>query len=277
MGATSCWIPYDTDDRPIQLVLATFGQAFPTALGIDGGYPANTAMYKMARRASVQEWFARGEIPGDIAEAGGELQYLPQKCEILQEPDDVFEHTWSGGGGFGDPLDRDPAKAAVDVRNDAVSIAAAQDVYGVVLDGNGRVDTDATSRRREEIRTERVTGYTSSRDGARGEAVGRQLDHHLAVDDGGAIVCRRCGYELSSADENFKAGAVAKERPIQEANPLIVDPRTFIDDEVVFRQYFCPGCATLLCVDVYCPELGADEPLWDTRFELAQFAAEPAR
>ncbi len=157
MGATSCWVPYDTDGRPLQLVLATFGEAFPTALGIDGGYPANTAMYKMARRATVADWFARGEIPTDIALVGGELEYLPQKCETLQEPGDVFEHTWSGGGGFGDPIDREPERVAEDVRNDAVSTAAARDIYGVVLDASGGVDTDATERRREAIRAERLS------------------------------------------------------------------------------------------------------------------------
>src|SRR5581483_9921506 len=88
---------------------------------------------------------------------GGELEYLPQKCETLQEPGDVFEHTWSGGGGFGDPIDREPERVAEDVRNDAVSTAAARDIYGVVLDASGGVDTDATERRREAIRAERLS------------------------------------------------------------------------------------------------------------------------
>ncbi len=42
----------------------------------------------------------------------------------------------------------------------------------------------------------------------------RQIDHHLAIDDG-VIICRRCGHELAPADENFKSGAVMKERPIE--------------------------------------------------------------
>lgn len=154
MGATSCWIPYDTDGRPVQLVLATFGEAFPTALGIDGGYPANTAMYKMVRGSNVGEWFRRGEIPTDLSQLEGELEYLPQKYETLQLPDDAFEHTWSGGGGFGDPLDRDPDLVAKDVREDAVSPGAAREIYGVVLDGT--VDYEATKRERERIRRERL-------------------------------------------------------------------------------------------------------------------------
>ena len=88
----------------------------------------------------------------------------------------------------------------------------------------------------------------------------RQIDHHLAIDDDGMIVCRRCGRALCPAGENFKSGAVMKERPIEDANPLIVDPRTFIDDDVVFRQYYCPGCATLLENEVV---LAGTPAVWD--------------
>ena len=51
-----------------------------------------------------------------------------------------------------------------------------------------------------------------------------------------------------------------KVRSIQDANPLIVDPALFIDDEVVFRQFFCPGCATLLENEVI---LASSPVVWD--------------
>lgn len=86
-----------------------------------------------------------------------------------------------------------------------------------------------------------------------------QVDHHLKIEDG-SFHCRKCGHDLGPADGNFKRGAVRKDHPIEDANPLIVDPDKFIDDEVVFRQYFCPGCATLLENEVI---LDASEPVWD--------------
>lgn len=92
-----------------------------------------------------------------------------------------------------------------------------------------------------------------------------QLDHHLEIDDG-HYRCRKCGQRLGTADGNFKEGAVRKDRPIEAANPLIVDPEKFIDDEVVFRQYFCPGCATLLENEVI---LAASEPVWDKQLREA--------
>jgi N-methylhydantoinase B len=53
-----------------------------------------------------------------------------------------------GGGGYGDPLNRDPARVAIDVRDGMVSAQAAKEHYGVVLDGQGALDTAATEKQR---------------------------------------------------------------------------------------------------------------------------------
>jgi N-methylhydantoinase B len=50
-----------------------------------------------------------------------------------------------GGGGYGDPKRRDPAKVAVDVRNGLVSAESAQRDYGVALAADGSVDNAATA------------------------------------------------------------------------------------------------------------------------------------
>ena len=54
-----------------------------------------------------------------------------------------------GGGGFGDPLERDPERVLRDARDGVVSAEAAREHYGVVLaPGARRVDVEATARRR---------------------------------------------------------------------------------------------------------------------------------
>lgn len=58
----------------------------------------------------------------------------------------VFEST--GGGGWGDPFDRDPEKVAEDVRNDYVSEEQAADLYGVILNEKLEVDTELTKEKR---------------------------------------------------------------------------------------------------------------------------------
>ena len=51
---------------------------------------------------------------------------------------DVISFQQSGAGGYGDPLERDPARVLDDVLDDYVSIEAARDEYGVVIIGAGR-------------------------------------------------------------------------------------------------------------------------------------------
>ena len=64
----------------------------------------------------------------------------------------------TGGGGWGDPLERDHASVALDVLQDKVSTSAARSEYGVVLtdgDDETRVDSAATKELREKLRAER--------------------------------------------------------------------------------------------------------------------------
>lgn len=57
-------------------------------------------------------------------------------------------HKQAGGGGHGNPFERDPAAVARDVRNEKVSAAAAREEYGVILDDASNVDENATRAQR---------------------------------------------------------------------------------------------------------------------------------
>ena len=59
-----------------------------------------------------------------------------------------------GGGGFGDPRRRDPAKVARDVKRGLVSDEVARTVYGVVLTADHRVDEAATAKARAAVAAE---------------------------------------------------------------------------------------------------------------------------
>jgi N-methylhydantoinase B len=64
----------------------------------------------------------------------------------------------TGGGGWGDPLNRPPEKVAADVRDGKVSAEGARDDYGVVLAGTPEepsVDQAATAALRERLRAAR--------------------------------------------------------------------------------------------------------------------------
>jgi N-methylhydantoinase B len=63
----------------------------------------------------------------------------------------------AGGGGYGDPLDREPSDVAADVLDGYVSAERAADVYGVVLDDSGAPDLHSTGARRNELRAARLS------------------------------------------------------------------------------------------------------------------------
>jgi N-methylhydantoinase B/oxoprolinase/acetone carboxylase alpha subunit len=64
----------------------------------------------------------------------GESEVLATMISTSMKAGDRLYHRQAGGGGFGDPFLRDPEAVAWDVKNDKVSLAAAKEEYGVVLD-----------------------------------------------------------------------------------------------------------------------------------------------
>lgn len=96
----------------------------------------------------------RPGAPGAVLlNPGEEAKTLPSKVTMTCRRGDVVRWVLPGGGGWGDPLDRDPGRVLRDVRNELVSPAAAERDYGVVVDtGRWTVDEAATARLRAERR-----------------------------------------------------------------------------------------------------------------------------
>ena len=81
---------------------------------------------------------------------------LPSKLTMTMRKGDLFRHEVAGAGGWGDPLERDPALVLRDVLNGFVSERAAREDYGVVLSGNPlAADAKATGAFRTQIRSKR--------------------------------------------------------------------------------------------------------------------------
>lgn len=82
---------------------------------------------------------------------------LHSKSIIDIAPGDVVRFQTCGGGGFGDPLDRDPERVLADVQEGWVSVEGAREDYGVVIaeDGEGpRLLATETSELRRQLRDE---------------------------------------------------------------------------------------------------------------------------
>jgi N-methylhydantoinase B len=73
-------------------------------------------------------------------------------CGPLGQGDRVSVRS-SGGGGWGDPLERSPELVERDVRLGYLTVEKARTVYGVAVDGEGDVDSEATEGLRKKART----------------------------------------------------------------------------------------------------------------------------
>jgi N-methylhydantoinase B len=85
-----------------------------------------------------------------------EHRVVPAKITMPLKRGDIYRHELPGGGGWGDPLAREPARVLRDVRNELVSLESARSDYGVVIDAERMtVDEAATATLRSELRSER--------------------------------------------------------------------------------------------------------------------------
>ena len=106
-------------------------------------------------------WGVNGGLPGArsrklLQRADGTEALVPSKCDrVAVEANDLllFE-TW-GGGGWGDPLVRDPERVALDVRRGLVTVAGALR-YGVAVGDDGRVVGDKTETLRTKMQADRT-------------------------------------------------------------------------------------------------------------------------
>ncbi len=162
----SLWLVHRTP----QLILATSehsSRVFDNA-GMCGGYPAPTVhLHYATHDAGVDELARQGKpLPHSLGtdphrttlerlnSSRTKVVEGPYLAEPLAEGD-LFAHAYNGGGGYGDPLERDPAAVARDVDNGYVTPRAAEQVYAVKLErgeSGYRVDADATAAQRAAVR-----------------------------------------------------------------------------------------------------------------------------
>ena len=259
MSAETCFIPHNT--ATITHDTLSSGNAVPTSTGMMGGYPATVNVYKFKKDTDILSRFGASALPSDISEvAGTEVTLELRQQNFQQDPSDVYAVVWTGGGGYGDPLARDPQKVAEDVNeNRAVSVQAAREIYGVVLKANGEVDVAATASLRSEILARRkgypVHGTSAKTPTKLSGKVFKQITENLNLQHpesgksnktGLRWACSHCATDLGSAKENYKLGCTRHDAPIAASNPNIGDWQRYVDEEPTFRQFFCPGCGHLI-------------------------------
>ena len=255
LSAESCFIPHNTDVI-IQDTLSS-GNATPTSTGMMGGYPASTNAYTFVRNSNVFDCIDSRQMPEDAGELEGEEITLQLRQENFeQHASDVYAVRWTGGGGFGDPFDRSAADIDQDLEDFAITPEAARMIYGAILDADGRVNGKKTDAERARIRAARVNGGGQRRIG---ETIYEATTGLTVKRDGNGRywACAKCSAYLGPLSANYKDACIREDREVSSCNPLIGDPSRFIDDPVVFRQFYCCGCGTLIDNEVAV----ADDPV----------------
>jgi N-methylhydantoinase B len=142
--------------------------------GVCGGEPGARNRFWVRRDG---QGISPSPLPGKV----GGFSLLPGDLLLMES---------SGGGGFGDPLERDPALVVADVAEGYVTRDAAEATYGLVWSGD-TVDAGATARRRESQRTARPRVRVKAADFAAGVGRGIRIDaetaRRLGVTEGAVV------------------------------------------------------------------------------------------
>jgi N-methylhydantoinase B len=133
------------------------GRYISPVSGIYGGYPADTNLAGWILNSGIKK--KNTAEYRKIIESSEEFEKLGEiKSEELFDmidelkDGDVVYYRGQGGGGYGDPLKREPQMVAKDVIEGLLSIDIAKKIYGVIVDPNtGEVYKEGTRKLREDI------------------------------------------------------------------------------------------------------------------------------
>ena len=252
-GIEFAMTPIDTDE--VIGVMATHGTTLPNRTGIFGGLPGSCARFEMVRGCDALAELRAGKPITRLDTVDGEYVALPGVSSGLTvRSGEIVNVRLQNGGGYGDPITREPERVLADVLTGAVSRELAERIYGVVTEGEELAEA-ATEERRRAIREQRRHAMTPParsggagdpgvRDGRWGEAL---------LLRGGIARCAHCDHELGAIDGDWRELVGTVDLGAEDLGPLVQLP-----GELAGRQYVCPSCATALWVEV----VPASEPGW---------------
>jgi N-methylhydantoinase B len=258
------FIPHGTEQIT---VFTASGHCAVPGPGLHGGLSPATTRFTLQKDANVaQQLVTTGHMPTCLGELHGKTEYVaPKAFNVPQRPSDVFLLSWAGAGGYGDPLERDPAHVMLDIQRGNVTSEWATEAYGVVFDEQGNVDTKGTDVRRSKLRKARLRKVSKRERRKIDPTHARRIAEGLLLTDE-TLACSKCAHEICPATENYKLHCAMTERPLKTVNPHLLDPKIYVDDKIVFRSYACPSCGLLIQTELARP---TDPPLWDIQFDFS--------
>lgn len=220
-------------------LIMTHGAEVPNAAGLSGGWPGSTVKQRLGRNA----------ISLGIEQADGSWTDLGPKPGLIGMTNkDVFAVTWQGGGGWGDPLERDLDDVRRDVEIAAISSEAADAIYGAVIDEHGQLDRQASESQRDALRMGRIGSPVPIRGvGAMARQIGRLSDTlTLQRDVAGIHVVTPAGHILCSNSTRWRQGAVSR-----TFTKMPSEHRIELHENLAMTAWYCPVSGTLLATDLH--------------------------
>ena len=148
---------HDSPDGGINYVVSGKGTKFSMSDGLGGGFPGAPCNFRWVHaNEAVEEGKNVNPFAMSPEQMEGEQESISWGVFPLMGQDVLYVRS-DGGGGYGDPLMREPEKIARDVREGNVSEGVGRDVYGVVLNAEGGVDAVASAAARDAIRVDRLS------------------------------------------------------------------------------------------------------------------------
>jgi N-methylhydantoinase B len=126
-----------------------FRGGFGVAYELEIQHPSAVVVMRGKDRQRFCAWGAEGGLAGTTSgnigtRRNGEAHDIGKRTVYRAELGEVIRLWGGGGGGFGDPFERDPELVAADIAAGLVSPERARDVYGVVIEKRA-IDTKATA------------------------------------------------------------------------------------------------------------------------------------
>ncbi|MEA2131411.1 MAG: N-methylhydantoinase [Solirubrobacteraceae bacterium] len=237
------------DSESVMATCIAQGLVIPTGVGLFGGYPGGNSRYELVTGADWQAQMAAGKVHQTMHDLHGEYRLPSAKETVPMSRGDVINNVTQNGGGYGDPLERDPALVATNVHEGSSDRAVARDIYGVIVTEDGGYDPAATDGRREELREARLADLRNRRDQYEVKdlkVLYRWGDVLNICRDGEEIVVQAAQSKavLGPLGQNWREAAPYRVPTAAELGPQLV-----LDERLEFRHYIDPLTGRSLWLD----------------------------
>ncbi len=256
-AAGTAWTPHGVER--LRCSLTSHGVEVPISYGQFGAFPGVCSNAMIIHDSDVAQKYAESDLPLtleqvdkpiDLQALGGEVQILAAKQDELPlKPGDIVQYTWQGGGGYGDPLEREINEVIRDIDLDYISTQRGKAIYGVVA-GDSR---EAIQERRENMRKERLRNAEPAVKKAKNTESGERT---TLTRFGSGLLLRQssnsslqfeceCGCVFCKADENWKEHVASHSLRGDELPNGIR-----LHETMELVEYLCPACGRRHALDV---------------------------